>query len=142
MVVYVCCAVACNFTESYADSAERVAEVLGCLHGVHIMPLTSVNGEEEEGGVPAWVLTGTIVLLSEVLATIVWRPALYISHWHSCCPTEEPQHHATSCSDRQLQDSSVASTRDRGLSWLAIGLAAIVAILALVLVAAPPMQLG
>ena len=44
--------------DSYADSAERVADVLGCLQGVHIMPLSSANGEEDDGGVPEWVLRG------------------------------------------------------------------------------------
>ena len=37
-----------------------MADVLGCLKGVHIMPLETSGGggEEVEGGVPEWVLAG------------------------------------------------------------------------------------
>jgi hypothetical protein len=56
--VGLCGAIAHVLADSYADSAERVADVLGCLQGIHIMPLASANGEEEDGGVPEWVLTG------------------------------------------------------------------------------------
>lgn len=71
-----CCATARILADSYPDSAERIADVLGCLQGVHIMPLVSANGEEEDGGVPEWVLAGVFFFRLRAVNDHLG------SHWH------------------------------------------------------------